>query len=39
MELRYKTFFSPNLDVSCIDPVKYFNRYIAFLEAIIVTVN
>ena len=39
MELRFKTFFSPNLDVSCVEPGKYLERYLGFLKAVVVVVK
>lgn len=38
-ELKYKTFFSHNLDVSCIDTRAYYERYLKFLDGIIVVIN
>lgn len=38
-ELKYKTFFSHSLDVSCIDTVAYRERYLKFLNNIIVVIN
>lgn len=38
-ELKYKTFFSPSLNVSCIDTVAYRERFLKFLNSIIITIN
>ena len=39
MELKFKTFFSPNNDVSCINTAAYYDRFLKYLDTIIVVIG